>query len=302
MSKFDAIVLTDSGANLLDKCIAESKTLYIDEIVLGDGYLPEGSTPEQMTALVSQKQEVSIESKQFTQTGVVTIIGRLKSADITTGFYVRELGIMAHEDGQAPILYMYCNTGDYADYLPAGGVSEYVDMIYKIATKIGNAQNVVINIDSQVNFETDLTNYIDEFTTTDQQQSFILTNTHINGDLAVIIDGLARFDWSIQNSSIVMDAPLAAGLKVHIIETRASVESALINVRLFNVFDKYTATDGQTTFPLQNVSVNGVLSVFKNNLQIFDYSLLGDDLVLVTPATAGDKLVIKQISSETIFN
>lgn len=75
----------------------------------------------------------------------------LSNADVTTGFYFREVGLFATDPDAGEILYAYANSGSTADYIaPAGdGV---IEKTFDTVVVIGTTSNVSAIIDDSLVF------------------------------------------------------------------------------------------------------------------------------------------------------
>lgn len=146
MAVFKDMRLTDAGRNLLAEAIATGSAFIIDSVVVGDGWMPDDATREAMTAIVSPKAKATILSRQNEPNGIVTIRASINSADITSDFFIRELGVMARIADGGPILYGYDNAGDMPGSIPADDGSGFVTHVFDIRLIIGNATNVSFTV------------------------------------------------------------------------------------------------------------------------------------------------------------
>jgi len=217
MANFDNMKLTNAGRAILAESIATGTALNIESIVFGDGNMPGGQTPETMTAVVSPKKTVPINSKQFQGNGTVILRASLSSTGVTTGFSIREIGVMARVGTTGALkLYAYGNAGASANFLPPEGGMSTALYDYRIACTIANAQNVVIVIDS-ANVGR-LERVLDSYISTASQSDFMPLNCNPAGALMVVIEGAVTFDWSIVSGKVHLSDPLPAGKKVWIQE------------------------------------------------------------------------------------
>ena len=141
MANFNSFKITDSGLDLQYKAQI-GKTLKFSKFVLGDGYYT-GSIRE-LKQLVSPVREESITRLTVTGTGTTKklVIGfDLETKNITTGFYLREIGIYAKDpDTNEDILMFYTNSGETADYI-ASNTSD------NVAAKLINGELYISDIE-----------------------------------------------------------------------------------------------------------------------------------------------------------
>jgi len=140
-------VFTDAGKELHARAIAGAP-LKFTQLKLGDGDLG-SKTIASLTALVKPVASVGISTLRHSG-NFATIGGLFTNADLTTGFYWREIGLFAADpdapdDRSRDILYCYQNAGNAADYIPAS-VSEIITKRINIAAIVDNAPNVTAEL------------------------------------------------------------------------------------------------------------------------------------------------------------
>ena len=116
MAAFPKMTLTNAGQALQTKVLAGA-TLTFTRIALGDGQL-NGQPIAPLTALISQKATVEVDSVRVVNTSTAQVAGFFSNADISTGFWWRETGVFAQDPDVGEILYGYTNAGDAGDYIP----------------------------------------------------------------------------------------------------------------------------------------------------------------------------------------
>lgn len=152
MSAFGGVFLTNKGRNLQVK--AQTGTaLTFTRMAIGDGSLG-GSLIVDLNALKNEKKSLPI-TKLKTQPDGQAVVGTvIKNDDITSGFYLREIGVFAQDPDLGEILYCYANAGATAEYIPAGGGTDIIEKTLDIITIVGNAQNVSAVINQSLIYET----------------------------------------------------------------------------------------------------------------------------------------------------
>lgn len=149
MANFPKMKLTNAGLNLLTNVQAGADDLVFTKTVLGNGEL---STPlASLTALVSPKVEIAITEGKRVGTNTYQIAAFFSNAEITTGFWWREIGVFAKGNDGKEILYCYSNAGDAGDYIPVGSDERVEKYIYQ-SLAIGNAESVVVEINANDTF------------------------------------------------------------------------------------------------------------------------------------------------------
>ena len=145
MAAFPKMTLTNAGQALQTKVLA-GETLTFTRIALGDGQL-NGQPIAPLTALISQKATVEVDSVRVVNTSTAQVAGFFSNADISTGFWWRETGLFAQDPDVGEILYGYTNAGDAGDYIPTVADTRIEKYIY-CSIAVANADTVNITIPS----------------------------------------------------------------------------------------------------------------------------------------------------------
>ena len=151
MSSFRDAYLTDAGAELLAKMIAEGTKIEFVKMVIGNGVYEEEERSKdaikKRTELKNQKQEFGFESITTSGEGRVTLKALIHNKNVTEGYRMTEIGIIAKIKGDTTTegeLYSVA-VAEEADYLPSE--STPITYIQEYNTQISNAENVVISIE-----------------------------------------------------------------------------------------------------------------------------------------------------------
>ena len=140
MAKYPAVITTMAGTNTIAEANASKQALIFTKIVIGAGDMP-ASIPR-ATALTDKRLELAITKSVKTGDGQFMVQGLLSNKNLETGFYAREIGLMAKagENGQE-VLFSYTNGGNYVDYIPDKN-TPMDSYTFTITTVIGNAEKV----------------------------------------------------------------------------------------------------------------------------------------------------------------
>jgi hypothetical protein len=151
MANFGDLRLTVLGTVLQGKAQTGTE-LRFTRVAIGDGVLPDGSSLEDLTALIHEKMSVAI-NEILLNNDLATLTVAFSNGGLTSGFYIRELGIFANDPDAGEILYAVANAGVTPDYLPAAGAN-IVEEIFEVVTTVGSATNVTAIIDNSLTFVT----------------------------------------------------------------------------------------------------------------------------------------------------
>lgn len=155
MAQFPSFVITTKGAALLAKVQANGTQLKFTRAAVGDGILPTGKTLAELTALISQKQSLAINSL-FINNGNATIRIIINNIGLTTGYSICEIGIFASDPDVGEILYAVTNSVSPAAEMPASGGADAREYIWDVVLVIGNTANVTASIDDSNTYTTQL--------------------------------------------------------------------------------------------------------------------------------------------------
>lgn len=140
MAKYPAVITTMAGTNATAEANASKQALIFTKIVIGAGDPP--ASIARATSLTDKRLELAITKSTKSGDGQFTVRGSLSNATLDTGFYAREIGLMAKvgESGRE-ILFSYTNGGSYVDYIP-DKTTPMDSYTFTVTTVIGNAEKV----------------------------------------------------------------------------------------------------------------------------------------------------------------
>lgn len=140
MAKYPAVITTMAGTNATAEANASNQALIFTKIVIGAGDPP--ASIARATGLTDKRLELAITKSTKSGDGQFTVQASLSNANLGTGFYAREIGLMAKvgESGRE-VLFSYTNGGSYVDYIP-DKTTPMDSYTFTITTVIGNAEKV----------------------------------------------------------------------------------------------------------------------------------------------------------------
>lgn len=144
MPNWSGTILTNKGLALQAK-VEAGMIMQITKLKIGDGVLGTGQSVAILNDLVSPQKNITISSLTPLTSGICKVHGVVTNEGITTGFYVRELGVFAQDPDDGEILYAY--TADGApDFLPAEGGAVAVSEELVVNVGFSNASSITANI------------------------------------------------------------------------------------------------------------------------------------------------------------
>ena len=142
MSDKTRMHLTRAGADLLNRT-HHGATITFTRLGLGAGHF---DTVEQMraaTALKDERMSVPITKATDNKDATSTLEAYVKNESLERGFSIGEVGVYAQDPQHGEILYMVCDNGEEADFLPAK-TTHPVEMLQRIVVIVGDAAEVTV--------------------------------------------------------------------------------------------------------------------------------------------------------------
>ena len=150
MAKFNGFILTEKGRELLAKGLA-GETITFTKMAIGDG--TSLTSERERTALVNQITTLPILNINVKRNGTCEINALLTNKSVTTGFYIKELGIFAHGNDNVEILYAY-NISTSPDFVPPFSANNVVEIEYVDTIIVDQVENITATIDPAISYIT----------------------------------------------------------------------------------------------------------------------------------------------------
>jgi len=150
MAKFNGFILTEKGRELLAKGLA-GETITFTKMAIGDG--TSLTSEREKTTLVNQITTLPILNINVKGNGTCEINALLTNKSVTTGFYIKELGIFAHGNDNVEILYAY-NISTSPDFVPPFSANNVVEIEYVDTIIVDQVANVTAVIDPSITYIT----------------------------------------------------------------------------------------------------------------------------------------------------
>ena len=150
MAKFNGFILTEKGRELLAKGLA-GETITFTKMAIGDG--TSLTSERERTELVNQITTLPILNINVKRNGTCEINALLTNKSVTTGFYIKELGIFAHGNDNVEILYAY-NISTSPDFVPPFSANNVVEIEYVDTIVVDQVANVTAVIDPSITYIT----------------------------------------------------------------------------------------------------------------------------------------------------
>lgn len=146
MAEFSKLVITEKGNALLAKAFANTATIKFTKILSsGKGY--ESGEMETLEALTDIKQIFLEPNVKIVNKTSVEIKAAFNNMGLTEGYYLRTFGLYADDPDEGEILYGVTAETSGNCYIPAYNGITSSGLYLKLLTKVGNSQNVSLEID-----------------------------------------------------------------------------------------------------------------------------------------------------------
>ena len=148
MAEYRVAVMTDAGINLLADSIVKGYKIEFVKMVIGSGEYSEEEKKttalRQHTSLKEKQQEFGFSSVKSTEESEILLKAVISNAALDTGYYMREIGIIAKKEGDTDEILYSIAIAEVPDFLP--GKENPTEVIQEYYTKVNNASDVTISV------------------------------------------------------------------------------------------------------------------------------------------------------------
>ena len=145
MAQYSRLVITNDGQALMAKMIAGSGNIDFTKMCSSSTQYQENQLQD-LTAISNIKQTTLVSKVSRTNNVAIKVEAAFSNADITTGYYMRTLGLYAVDPDKGEILYAACIETTNNCYMPPyNGVTVSAAYIQAYTT-VGNAESVSLEV------------------------------------------------------------------------------------------------------------------------------------------------------------
>jgi hypothetical protein len=146
MSNYYGFVVTDAGRELIAKLVA-GQQLNISQIMVGSGYIPEGTRPAEMTALAEPVAAGTSNTPVYDGDSVRMMVEYRSDLNggLDHGFWLREFGVFAYDPDKGEVMIYYGSLGDYPQYVSAKSSSGVDVRRFPVCIVIGEGLGVTVD-------------------------------------------------------------------------------------------------------------------------------------------------------------
>lgn len=148
MGAFNSAVITTKGQALLAKAVLNTADLEFTKIAVSDTRLTGDLASK--TGIGTIKQDAKIASVKRTNNSSVKVSASIANNDLTSGYYVRNIGLYAKDPDEGEILYSISvadESSATADWMPPYNGVGVSSLMIDLVTVVGNSDKVKVEVD-----------------------------------------------------------------------------------------------------------------------------------------------------------
>ena len=145
MAEFRAMVITNSGQELIAKTLAGELELQFTKICLTDTAYTDAQLLE-LSTLNNICQSASISRVSKTSESAIQVEGVVLNVNLTTGYYIQTLGLFAKDLNNNEVLYAACGA-TIPGWMPPYNGSTISGCNLKLITMVSNTSNISLTVD-----------------------------------------------------------------------------------------------------------------------------------------------------------
>lgn len=145
MAQMRNTVITQKGQALMAKLIAGTAVASFTKISTSSTTYSQTQL-ESLTALSNVQQTTLVSRVARTNAATVSVEGAITNIELSTGYYLRAVGLYAMDPQEGEILYSV-TIAETPDYVPAYNGLTSTGIFLKLLTSVSNSANVSIDVD-----------------------------------------------------------------------------------------------------------------------------------------------------------
>ena len=145
MAEFKQLIITDKGQALMAKMLVGTGNVQFTKIAVSDATYTDAQLPG-LTSLSSIKQSTLVSKVIRTNEVAVQVEGAVTNTELSTGYYMRTIGLYALDPDDGEILYAV-TIASQAGYMPPYNGITVSGAYFKLVTTVSNADNVTLEVD-----------------------------------------------------------------------------------------------------------------------------------------------------------
>lgn len=147
MAKYNSVIITDKGQEIIFKSLAGTYNINFSAVAFGSGVHADDEDLSKITELNNEKQRVPVSGVVVPSTDSIIINARIDNRNLNTGYQIREIGIFCNDGNDInseTVLYAIV-TATIPDYMPEIIQGEMpTEFSYKFGLGVGDTSSVTI--------------------------------------------------------------------------------------------------------------------------------------------------------------
>lgn len=147
MAKYNSVIITNKGQEILFKAIAGTYQINFTAIAFGAGEHADSENLAALTDLDDERQRVQITGSAVVTDSSVVVKATVSNAELLEGYRIREIGIFCNNgnDNESDEILYAIVTASIPDYMPASAEnSSPMEFSYQFGLGVGDASEVTI--------------------------------------------------------------------------------------------------------------------------------------------------------------
>lgn len=145
MAEFKQLIITEKGQALMAKMISGTGNVQFTKINVSDTSYSDSQLPS-LTSLSGVRQTTLVSKVVRTNEVAIQVEGAVTNTDLTSGYYMRTIGLYAVDPDEGEILYAVTNASIEGYMPPYNGIT-VSGAFFKLVTTVSNSDNVTLEVD-----------------------------------------------------------------------------------------------------------------------------------------------------------
>lgn len=145
MAEFKQLIITEKGQALMAKMISGTGNVQFTKINVSDTAYSDSQLPS-LTSLSGVRQTTLVSKVVRTNEVAIQVEGAVTNTDLTSGYYMRTIGLYAVDPDEGEILYAVTNASIEGYMPPYNGIT-VSGAFFKLVTTVSNSDNVTLEVD-----------------------------------------------------------------------------------------------------------------------------------------------------------
>ena len=153
MFSTEGSILTNEGINLINRSLAETKSITFTTVKIGVGDINNIDEARGLTSLKEEFKNIGLTSINRNNSGLIRVRSSFTNEFFQNGEIIKELGVFGNIEGEKEVLIAYVNDG-IGELIPPGNTGNIVERVRDIYMGISESIDVLATIDKSIVYAT----------------------------------------------------------------------------------------------------------------------------------------------------